>query len=114
MFSSSYFRQAKAHFIASHQDPVNIALHHLTNILAIAAIPLLFVDWRLTVLCLVLTQVFAIGGHVFFEKNEPAFVRFNSGVMIVASITWSFDNWFGLRQQKPKVSRARAAQQQNG
>ena len=113
MLSSNYFRQAKAHFIASHQHPVNIALHHLSNILAIAAIPLLVVDWRLSVLFVLLTQVFTLGGHAVFEKNEPAFVRFNSGVMILASLSWSFENWFGLRQQGPKVSRGRATRQQN-
>lgn len=113
MFSSSYFRQAKAHFIASHQHPVNIALHHLSNILAIAAIPLLFIDWRLSVLFVLLTQIFTLGGHAIFEKNEPAFIRFNSGVMILASLSWSLENWFGLRQQGPKLSRARAAQQQS-
>ncbi len=113
MTATSYFRQAKAHFIASHQHPVNIALHHLSNILAIAAVPLLFVDWRLAALLVFLTQVFTLGGHAFFEKNEPAFIRFNSGVMILASLSWSFENWFGLRQQGPKISRARAARQQH-
>ena len=93
----SYFQEAKAHFVASHQHPINQILHHLTNILAIAAIVLLFYDWRLTLVCLVLTQVFALGGHAFFEKNEPAFVKY-PGVTILASIMWSFENCFGLRQ----------------
>lgn len=93
----SYFRDAKAHFEASHQHPVNIALHHFANVLAIAAIILLFYDWRWTVFCLVLTQVFALGGHAFIEKNQPAAVRY-PGVTILASLTWSFENLFGIRQ----------------
>ena len=93
----SYFQEVKAHFVASHQHPINQALHHLTNVLAIAAVVLLFYDWRLTALCVVLTQVFAIGGHIVFEKNEPAFVKYRSGIMILASMSWSFENWFGLR-----------------
>ncbi|HEY9862522.1 MAG TPA: Mpo1-like protein [Candidatus Obscuribacterales bacterium] len=97
----SEFRQllqeSKAHFVASHQNPINQALHHLTNILAIAAVILLFYDWRLTLVCLVLTQVFALGGHAVFEKNHPAFVKY-PGITILSSMTWSFENWFGLRQ----------------
>ncbi len=93
----SYFREAKAHFVASHQNPINIFLHHLTNIVAIAAVVFLFYDWRLTIVCLVLTQVFALGGHAFFEKNHPAFVKY-PGITILASMQWSFENWFGLRQ----------------
>jgi hypothetical protein len=94
----SYFQEAKAYFVAAHQNPINQALHHLTNILAIAAVIFLFLDWRVTLICLVLTQVFAIGGHIFFEKNEPAFVKYRSGIMILASLSWSIDHWFGLRQ----------------
>jgi hypothetical protein len=93
----SYFREAKAHFVASHQHPVNIALHHWANILAIAAIILLFYDWRWTLFCLVLTQVFALGGHAFIEKNQPAAVKY-PGITILASLSWSFENWFGIRQ----------------
>lgn len=93
----SYFQEAKAHFVASHRNPINQALHHLTNLLAIAAVVLLFFDWRLTLICLVLTQVFALGGHAVFEKNEPAFVKY-PGITILASLSWSFDHWFGLRQ----------------
>lgn len=93
----SYFHDAKAHFVASHQHPINQVLHHLTNLLAIAAVVLLFYDWRLTLVCLVLTQVFALGGHAFFEKNEPAFVKY-PGITILASMLWSFENWFGLRK----------------
>lgn len=102
----SYFQEAKAHFIASHQNPINQALHHLTNLLAIAAAILLFIDWRYTILCLILTQVFALGGHAVFEKNEPAFVKY-PGITILASFSWSFEHWFGLREiwqfLKPKV-----------
>lgn len=93
----SYFQDAKAHFVASHQNPINQVLHHLTNILAIAAFVLLFYDWRWTLVCLVLTQIFALGGHAFFEKNEPAFVKY-PGITIITSFLWSFENWFGLRQ----------------
>lgn len=93
----SYFQEAKAHFIASHQNPINQILHHITNLLVFAAVVLLFYDWRLTLLCLVLTQVFALGGHAFFEKNEPAFKKY-PGITILASMSWSFENWFGLRQ----------------
>jgi hypothetical protein len=94
----SYFQEAKAYFIASHQNPINIFLHHLTVLLAISAVVLLFYDWRWTLGCLVLTQVFAIGGHALFEKNKPAFVKYRSGIMIPVSISWSFENFFGLRQ----------------
>lgn len=93
----NYFHEAKAHFVASHQNSINQFLHHLTNLLAIAAIVFLFYDWRLTIVCLVLTQVFALGGHAFFEKNEPAFVKY-PGITILASLQWSFENWFGMRQ----------------
>ena len=92
-----YFDEAKAHFIASHQHPINQMLHHLTNVLAIAAVILLFYDWRWTLVCLVLTQVFALGGHAFIEKNQPAAVKY-PGITILASLTWSFENWFGLPQ----------------
>jgi hypothetical protein len=93
----SYFQEAKAHFIASHQNPINQVLHHLTNLLAIAAVVFLLIDWRITLVCLVLTQVFALGGHAFFEKNEPAFVKY-PGITILASLSWSFENWFGFKQ----------------
>jgi hypothetical protein len=93
----NYFQEAKAHFVTSHQHPINQILHHLTNVLAIAAAVFLFYDWRLTLVCLVLTQVFALGGHAVFEKNEPAFVKY-PGITILASMSWSFENWFGLRQ----------------
>ncbi|MBE9128458.1 MULTISPECIES: Mpo1-like protein [unclassified Coleofasciculus] len=93
----NYFHEAKAHFIASHQHPINQVLHHITNLLAIAAVVLLFYDWRLTLICLVLTQVFALGGHAFFEKNEPAFRKY-PGITILASLSWSVENGFGLRQ----------------
>lgn len=93
----SYFQEAKAHFVASHQNPINQVLHHITNLLAIAAVVLLFYDWRWTLVCLVLTQVFALGGHAFFEKNEPAFVKY-PGITILASLSWSLEKGFGLRQ----------------
>lgn len=93
----SYYQEAKAHFVASHQHPINQLLHHITNALAIAAVVLLFYDWRLTLGCLVLTQVFALGGHALFEKNQPAAIKY-PGITILASLSWSFENWFGLRQ----------------
>ncbi|MFP4132534.1 MAG: Mpo1-like protein [Halothece sp.] len=93
----TYFQEAKAYFIAGHQHPINQALHHITNILVFVGIGCLFVDWRLTLVCGVFTQVFAIGGHIFFEKNEPAFQKY-PGITILISIAWSFENWFGLRQ----------------
>ncbi|MBC7971501.1 MAG: DUF962 domain-containing protein [Verrucomicrobia bacterium] len=105
----SYFQDAKAHFVASHQNPINQALHHLTNLLAIAAVVFLFFDWRLTLLCLVLTQVFALGGHAVFEKNEPAFVKY-PGITILAAMSWSFERWFGLRQVLAFFSRAAKAE----
>lgn len=94
----SYFQEAKAHFAASHQHPINKVLHHITNLLAIAAVVLLFYDWRLTLVCLVLTQVFAIGGHAFIEKNKPAFMKYPVWTTIPVSMLWSLENWFGLRQ----------------
>jgi len=50
-------------------------LHHLTNLLAIAAVVLLFNDWRLTLVCLVLTK-FCLRRARILEKNEPAFVKY--------------------------------------
>jgi hypothetical protein len=93
----SYYQDAKAHFVASHQHPINQVLHHGSNLLAIVSIIFLFYDWRLTLLCLVLTQVFALGGHFVFEKNQPAAVKY-PGITILASLSWSFERWFGLRQ----------------
>ncbi len=100
----SYFREAKAHFIACHQNPINQILHHITNTLAIAAVILLFYDWRLTLVCLVLTQILALGGHAVFEKNQPAAIKY-PGITILASLSWSFDNWFGFRQLWAYVKR---------
>lgn len=94
----SHFQEAKVYFSACHQHPINQFLHHVTNILAIAAAVLLFSDWRLTLVCLVLTQVLAIGGHVVFEKNQPAFVKYPVWITIPTSMLWSFERWFGLRQ----------------
>lgn len=96
--SLSYLQEAKVYFAACHQHPINQFLHHLTNILAIAAVVFLFYDWRLTLISLVLTQVFAIGGHLIFEKNQPAFVKYPVWVTIPTSMQWSFERWFGLRQ----------------
>lgn len=93
----TYFQQAKAHFLASHQNPINQALHHIVNILVFVGIGYLFIDWRIALLCGVLTQVLAIGGHIVFEKNEPAFKQY-PGIVILVSMSWSFENWFGLRQ----------------
>jgi hypothetical protein len=104
----SYFQEAKAHFVASHQHPINQVLHHITNVLALAALVLLFYDWRWTLLCLVLTQVFALGGHAFFEKNEPAFRKY-PGIVILASMSWSFENWFGFRQLWTYINRKQEA-----
>ncbi|NER27045.1 MAG: DUF962 domain-containing protein [Symploca sp. SIO1C4] len=105
----NYFQEAKAHFIASHQHPINQILHHLTNILAIAAAILLFYDWRLTLVCLVLTQVFALGGHAFIEKNKPAFIKYPA-LTIVVSMLWSLENWFGLRQAWTYLNRQQGIQ----
>ncbi|MGC9503347.1 DUF962 domain-containing protein [Baaleninema sp.] len=93
----SLFQDAKDHFIASHQHPINQALHHTTNILAITAVVMLFYDFRISVFCLVVSQIFAWGGHAVFEKNKPAFFKY-PGITILASFAWSFENWFGLRQ----------------
>ena len=93
----NYYQEAKAHFLASHQHPINQFLHHLVNLMAIAAIITLFLDWRISAILLILTQVFAIGGHIVFEKNEPAFKKY-PGIVILVSFSWSFENWFGLRQ----------------
>lgn len=62
----NYFHKAKVHLIGSDQ-------HLITHLLAIAAVVFLFYDWRLTLLCLVLIQVFALAGHSFFEKSKPIF-----------------------------------------
>lgn len=92
------FHDAKAHFVACHQHPVNQVLHHITNLLAIAMLPLLvWQQWGWLIGCLVLSQILALGGHAVFEKNQPAAVKY-PGITILASISWSFDHWFGFRQ----------------
>lgn len=93
----SVFQDAKQHFIASHQHPINQVLHHITNILAISAVVFLWIDWRVSVVFLVVSQIFAWGGHAVFEKNHPAFFKY-PGITILASFAWSFENWFGLRK----------------
>ncbi len=92
----NYYRDAKAHFVASHQHPINQALHHANTLLALVSLVYLFIDWRVTLVCLVVTQIFAIGGHFVFEKNKPAAVKY-PGITILVSIAWSFEHWFGLR-----------------
>ncbi len=94
----TYFQEAKVYFAQCHQHPINQLLHHITNILAIASPFVLFYDWRLTVVFLVLTQVLAISGHFIFEKNQPAFAKYPVWVTIPTSLMWSFERWFGLRQ----------------
>lgn len=71
----NYFHKANVHFLGSHQHPIDQILYHITHLLAIAAVVVLFYNWRLTLLCLVLIQAFALSGHAFFEKNEPAFSK---------------------------------------
>jgi hypothetical protein len=92
----NYFQEAKAHFIVCHQHPVNQALHHLVNLMAIAALISLPFDWRMSVFLVVFCQIIAHSGHVFIEKNRPATVKY-PGMSILASLSWSFDHWFGLR-----------------
>lgn len=92
----SYYQEAKQHFIACHQHPINQALHHLVNVIAIVGIIYIPFNWVVSLICLILTQVFAIGGHIVFEKNKPAFVKY-PGIVILASMAWSFENWFGLK-----------------
>lgn len=87
----NYCPKVKAHLIASHQHPINQILHHITHVLAIAAVVLLFYDWRLTLLCLVLIQVFALSSHALFEKKEPAFRQY-PGITILTELSGSFDN----------------------
>lgn len=105
----NYYQEAKAHFLASHQHPINQGLHHLVNLMAIAAVITVFYDWRITVVLFVFTQVFAIGGHIVFEKNDPAFRQYPL-IVIPISIAWSFENGFGLRQllyRKPRNNETR-------
>ncbi len=92
----SLYNQAKQHFIASHQHPVNQGLHHIVNILAIVGIIYILFVIRVRVVCLILTQVLPIGGHWLFEKNKPAFTKY-PGIVILVSLMWSFDRWFGFR-----------------
>jgi hypothetical protein len=92
------FHAAKAHFIACHKHPVNQVLHHITNLLAIVMVSLLLCQqWRWLIECLVISQIFALSGHAAFEKNQPAAIKY-PGITIFASLSWSFDRWFGLRQ----------------
>jgi hypothetical protein len=104
---SDYFGAAKAHFVESHRHPVNQVFHHITNALALVAIVSVFFDWRWTVGILVLTQVLALSGHFVFEKNQPAAVKY-PGITILASLSWSFDHWFGFKTGGAKpVNRAK-------
>jgi hypothetical protein len=103
----SYFQEAKAYFISSHQHPVNVMLHHLTVLIGISGVFLLLYDWRLSGICLFLVMTLPVSGHLIWEKNEPAFKKYPSGIMILASLSWSFENWFGLRQlfkNKPLIN----------
>ena len=100
----NYFQEAKAHFIACHQHPINQALHHLVNLMAIAALVTLPFNWQISLFLVVLCQVIAHSGHVFIEKNRPATVKY-PGITILASLSWSLDHWFGLRQALNSASR---------
>jgi hypothetical protein len=93
----SYFQEAKAHFIASHQHPINQMLHHFNIVLIFISLFWLFRDWRVTAVCIVLTQVCAWSGHFIFEKNKPAFVKYPA-ITVLVSLVWSFENWLGLKQ----------------
>jgi len=63
----NYFHEAKAHFVASHQHPINQMLHHLTNLLAIAAVVSAIL--RLAVdSCLLSANPSALGGMHFLRK----------------------------------------------
>lgn len=66
----NYFHQAKVHFIASHQHPINQILHLITHLFAIAAVVFLFYDWRLTLLFLLLIQVLPSAGMPFLKKTN--------------------------------------------
>lgn len=92
----NYFQSARAHFLACHQHPINQAIHHLTNFLAFIAIAVLFYDWRISLLLLLIPQPIVWAGHAVFEKNQPAFVQF-PGITIVVSLLWSLEHLFGLR-----------------
>jgi hypothetical protein len=72
--------------IANHQHPISQILHYITHLFAIAAVVFLFYDWRLTLLDLVLIQVFALCWYAFFEKNEPTF-RTYPGIPILAELS---------------------------
>ncbi|NMG57445.1 DUF962 domain-containing protein [Geitlerinema sp. P-1104] len=93
----SILQEAKAHFVASHQHPINQGLHHVTNFLALSAIVLLWINPKISLIFLVISQISAWGGHAVFEKNHPAFFKY-PGVTILASFSWSFERWFGLRR----------------
>lgn len=100
----SYFEEAKAHFIATHQHPINQMLHHLNIVLIFLSIFWLFRDWRVTAACIVLTQICAWSGHFIFEKNKPAFVKY-PGITILVSLVWSFENWLGLKPLLSYINR---------
>ncbi|MEB3293392.1 MAG: Mpo1-like protein [Synechococcales bacterium] len=91
-----YFHAAKRHFLACHQHPLNQAIHHFTNLLAFLAIALLFYDWRISLILLIVPQPIVWMGHAVFEKNQPAFVKF-PGITIAVSLLWSIEHLFGLR-----------------
>jgi hypothetical protein len=92
----THYSAAKQHFIASHQNPTNQIIHHITNFLAFLAIPFLFIDWRIALVLLILPQPFVWMGHSLFEKNKPAFVKY-PGTTILASLHWSLQERFGLK-----------------
>jgi hypothetical protein len=96
------YEGAKAHFVASHQNPINQAIHHGTNLLAFLSILFLLIDWRIALAMLIAPQPFVWMGHAVFEKNQPAFVKY-PGITILASLAWSIEEWFGL---KPLLHRA--------
>ncbi|KPQ38212.1 MAG: putative membrane protein [Phormidium sp. OSCR] len=100
----SVLQEAKVHFEASHQHPINQVLHHITNFLALSAIGLLWFNPKVSIIFLVISQIFAWGGHAVFEKNHPAFFKY-PGITILASFAWSFERWFGFRQLLVKGDR---------
>ncbi|OUC16276.1 MAG: hypothetical protein B0A82_02430 [Alkalinema sp. CACIAM 70d] len=104
----AHFSAAREHFIACHQHPINQALHHFANFTVILSLVLALIhrmDWKLAILLILLTQPLVWAGHAVFEKNQPAFIKY-PGITILASLSWSFERLFGLKDIWLQLSRS--------
>lgn len=68
------FREFYPFYLSEHRNTTCRRLHFVGSLGALAALTLAVIwrDWRLVLLALVIGYGFAWVGHFFFEKNRPA------------------------------------------